>query len=36
MHLEHIRAGAGEPLLLVHGLGGTLATWEPLIEPLAA
>ena len=36
MNLEHTRSGSGDPLVLVHGLGGTLATWDPLIEPLAA
>ena len=29
-------AGAGEPLLLVHGLGGTRHTWRRLIDTLAA
>lgn len=36
MILEHTRRGSGEPLLLVHGLGGTLETWDPLIDPLSA
>ncbi len=28
-------AGSGEPLLLLHGLGGTRATWRHLIDALA-
>lgn len=35
MPLHHIRTGSGEPLLLVHGLGGTLAIWDPVLEQLA-
>lgn len=34
--LEHVRRGAGEPLLLVHGLGATRHVWDPVIEPLSA
>ncbi len=34
--LNLIRAGQGEPLLLVHPLGGELVTWEPVFERLAA
>ncbi|GIF01339.1 hydrolase [Paractinoplanes rishiriensis] len=29
-------AGAGEPLLLIHGLGGTRGTWDHVIDDLAA
>jgi pimeloyl-ACP methyl ester carboxylesterase len=29
-------SGSGEPLLLVHGIGGTRRIWDPVIEPLAA
>jgi len=29
------RLGAGEPLLLIHGLGGVGRYWEPLLEPLS-
>jgi pimeloyl-ACP methyl ester carboxylesterase len=30
-----VRKGSGEPLLLLHGLGGSTAVWGPVIEPLA-
>lgn len=30
------RPGPGEPLLLLHSLGGTLSQWNPVIDPLAA
>jgi pimeloyl-ACP methyl ester carboxylesterase len=30
-----LRAGSGEPLLLLHGLGGSTAVWSPVIERLA-
>jgi pimeloyl-ACP methyl ester carboxylesterase len=34
--LSHVRVGSGPPLVLVHGLGGSLVNWEPVIELLAA
>jgi len=36
MHLNHIRRGSGSPLVLVHGLGGSLHSWAPVIDDLAA
>jgi len=33
--LNFRRFGAGEPLVLVHGIGGELCVWEPVLEPLA-
>lgn len=29
------RRGAGEPLVLLHGIGGERCVWEPVLEPLA-
>jgi pimeloyl-ACP methyl ester carboxylesterase len=34
--LAYTTAGSGEPLLLIHGLGGTRDTWRHLVDPLAA
>ena len=34
--LNHLRTGRGEPLLLLHSLGGTLVQWSPVIGRLAA
>ena len=34
--IHHVRAGGGPPLVLIHGLGGTLVNWEPVLELLAA
>ena len=36
VNLHHHRSGAGEPLLLIHGLGSRWQMWEPVIGPLAA
>lgn len=35
MKLNYDRRGAGEPLLLLHGIGGELCVWEPVLDPLA-
>ncbi|MGA9857524.1 MAG: alpha/beta fold hydrolase [Solirubrobacteraceae bacterium] len=36
MDLNHHRAGAGDPLLLVHGIGSRWQMWEPVLDRLAA
>jgi pimeloyl-ACP methyl ester carboxylesterase len=33
--LHYTRQGSGEPLILVHGLGGTSLTWAPVLDTLA-
>jgi pimeloyl-ACP methyl ester carboxylesterase len=33
--LNFVRRGDGEPLLLLHSLGGTLSQWNPVIDRLA-
>ena len=33
---EYRVAGAGEPVVLVHGLSGSWRWWQPVLEPLAA
>lgn len=33
--LRHTRAGTGEPLVLIHGLGSELGMWDPVLERLA-
>lgn len=35
MELHHVRAGRGEPLLLIHGLGGSWRSWRPILPTLA-
>ena len=36
MRLNHVRSGSGEPLVLMHGIGDTLAAWDPVRELLSA
>lgn len=35
MRLNHVRRGSGEPLVLLHGIGDTLASWTLVSELLA-
>jgi pimeloyl-ACP methyl ester carboxylesterase len=35
MKIHHVRRGAGEPLVLIHGIGHHWRAWEPVIGPLA-
>jgi pimeloyl-ACP methyl ester carboxylesterase len=34
--LNHVRRGRGEPLILLHSLGGSLIQWSPVMDRLAA
>jgi pimeloyl-ACP methyl ester carboxylesterase len=34
--MNYIRRGAGKPLLLLHGIGGSWRSWQTIIEDLAA
>lgn len=36
LRLSHLRRGGGEPLLLLHSLGGGNAQWNPVLDRLAA
>ena len=36
MSLNHDRRGAGEPLVLVHGIGSQWPVWTPILDRLAA
>ena len=36
MRLHHVRAGSGPTLALIHGLGGSLVNWEPVLDLVAA
>lgn len=35
MPLNYERSGSGDPIVLVHGIGGELCVWEPVLEPLS-
>ena len=35
MRLNHHRAGAGEPLVLIHGIGSRWQIWSPVLDRLA-
>ncbi|QIX27378.1 alpha/beta fold hydrolase [Nocardioides sp. JQ2195] len=35
-HLVHDRAGSGEPVVLIHGIGHRRAAWAPIFDRLAA
>jgi pimeloyl-ACP methyl ester carboxylesterase len=35
VQLHHVRRGEGEPLVLVHGLGGSIVVWKPVLDRLA-
>lgn len=36
MELHHIRLGQGKPLLLLHGIGGSWRSWDPILDGLSA
>jgi len=36
MSLNHDRRGAGEPLVLIHGIGSRWQVWQPILDALAA
>ena len=36
VEMHHIRRGAGKPLLLIHGLGGSWRSWQTILDSLAA
>jgi len=35
MEMNYIRRGAGKPLLLIHGLGGSWRSWQTILDSLA-
>jgi pimeloyl-ACP methyl ester carboxylesterase len=35
MEMNYIRRGAGKPLLLIHGLGGSWRSWQTILDDLA-
>ena len=36
MEMHHIRLGKGKPLLLIHGIGGSWRSWNPVLDGLSA
>ena len=36
MEMHHIRRGTGKPLLLIHGIGGSWKSWNPILDDLAS
>jgi len=34
--MNYVRRGAGKPLLLIHGLGGSWREWGPILDDLSA
>ena len=36
MEMHHIRLGKGPPLLLLHGIGGSWRSWNPVLDGLSA
>ncbi|MGI4734786.1 MAG: alpha/beta fold hydrolase [Janthinobacterium lividum] len=36
MEMNHVRRGAGKPLLLLHGIGGSWRSWQTILDGLAA
>ena len=34
--MNYEREGSGEALVLIHGIGGELCVWEPVLDPLAS
>ena len=36
MEMHHIRLGKGAPLLLLHGIGGSWRSWNPVLDGLSA
>ena len=35
MEMNYVRRGAGKPLLLIHGIGGSWRSWNTIINDLA-
>jgi pimeloyl-ACP methyl ester carboxylesterase len=35
MEFNYIRRGAGKPLVLIHGIGGSWRSWQTILDDLA-